>query len=318
MRRFPQSRLGTALISRCSSGEEVLVLVAQNLKSLDHIHCTASLHLLAKFSLKDGRLASRALGALLSRQADFLQQGRLDGRQMANTLWALARLRGVATGARPGLVAEVSTQLAACAMDEGLGHQDVSNGLWAMAVLDTHLPRQAELMGELSSARALTRPQGFNPQELANVIWALASCWSGQAGDLAKELAKFCVAERSRELAAAELAAVCWAVAVAALPASRVQSSLLEPLADVAQTKMDEFGPREVACLSWALAVDMPHPRQHPLTHALTKSAQQKAPQFTTQDDEQMKKQWDVSDKLVDEEGCQLLTLSGDDNNGTF
>mmetsp|Transcript_17616 Transcript_17616/g.41838 ORF Transcript_17616/g.41838 Transcript_17616/m.41838 type:complete len:293 (+) Transcript_17616:83-961(+) len=37
-----------------------------------------------------------------------------------------------------------------------------------------------------------------------------------------------------------------------------------------------------------------------------------------SQDDENMRKQWDVSDKLVDEEGCQLLTLSGDADNGTF
>ena len=37
-----------------------------------------------------------------------------------------------------------------------------------------------------------------------------------------------------------------------------------------------------------------------------------------SQDDENKKKQWDVSDKLVDEEECQLLTLSGDGDNGTF
>lgn len=31
-------------------------------------------------------------------------------------------------------------------------------------------------------------------------------------------------------------------------------------------------------------------------------------------DEEKFKREWDVSDKLVEEEGCQLLTLCGDDN----
>ncbi|CAE8687963.1 unnamed protein product, partial [Polarella glacialis] len=31
-----------------------------------------------------------------------------------------------------------------------------------------------------------------------------------------------------------------------------------------------------------------------------------------SQADEHLKKQWDLSDKIGDEEGCQLLTLSGD------
>jgi hypothetical protein len=49
---------------------------------LDHIHCTASLHALAKHSLTDA-LAKRTLTALLSRQHDFARRGCLDGRQLS-------------------------------------------------------------------------------------------------------------------------------------------------------------------------------------------------------------------------------------------
>lgn len=69
-----------------------------------------------------------------------------------------------------------------------------------MAALDTELPQQADVMHRLGSARALQRPQGFRPQELANVIWALATCGTGVASQTAQELASYCVRERLRQL----------------------------------------------------------------------------------------------------------------------
>eukprot|EP00438_Fugacium_kawagutii_P011544 Skav230152 [mRNA] locus=scaffold1301:451059:454600:- [translate_table: standard] len=131
-------KLGTAHIARSTSAEEVLVLVAQNLKRLDPIHCTASLHALAKHGpLKDDRLARRSLTALLLRQEDFAKRKCLDGRQLSNTLWAVARLRQPVLEAVPNLANEVAFQLASKAQQ--LNHQDVSNGLWAMAALDADL-----------------------------------------------------------------------------------------------------------------------------------------------------------------------------------
>ena len=36
-------------------------------------------------------------------------------------------------------------------------------------------------MSELAYSRALSRPNGFKAQELANAIWAFATCGSGRA-----------------------------------------------------------------------------------------------------------------------------------------
>ena len=79
----------------------------QNLPRLDAIHCTAALHAVAKHSVKDRRLAERPLRRLLEHQA----QHDLDGRQLANSLWALARLR-LRAAERIG---QIAWRLAECA-----------------------------------------------------------------------------------------------------------------------------------------------------------------------------------------------------------
>ncbi|CAL1162687.1 unnamed protein product [Cladocopium goreaui] len=259
--RFDNSKLGTALIARSSSAEEVLVLVAQNLKRLDHIHCTASLHALAKHSLTDDALAKRTLTALLSRQHDFARRGCLDGRQLSNTLWALARLRQPALEAMPsGLTNQVAAQLASSKAQQ-LNHQDISNGLWAMAALDVDLEDQADLMSSLAS-RAEAAPEGFKAQELANTIWALATCGTGIASRIAQKLTAYCVVTRILELESIQLAAMIWAVAAAGLDGPILKSSpamagpLMQPLAAVVRPHVQDFGPQEVANVSWALAVE--------------------------------------------------------------
>ncbi|CAK9071996.1 unnamed protein product [Durusdinium trenchii] len=253
--RLKDSKLGTALIARSASAEEVLVFVAQNLKRFDAIHCTASLHALAKHSLKDDRLASRTLGALLAKQGEYARQKSLDGRQLSNTLWAIARLRQPAIEAMPeGLATQVAAQLSS--QEQRLNHQDVSNGLWAIAALD--LPEQADHMSELAYSRALSRPNGFKAQELANAIWAFATCGSGTASRMARNLTVYCVLERLAELQSIQLAAVIWSVAAADLDGQSLRSSprLMEPLATAVLDRVQEFGPQEVSNVSWALAVE--------------------------------------------------------------
>eukprot|EP00434_Breviolum_minutum_P011824 symbB.v1.2.010432.t1/scaffold655.1/size176010/19 len=325
MRRWQDnSKLGTALIARSTSAEEVLVLVAQNLKRLDHIHCTASLHALAKHSLKDDRLASRTLKVLLTKQADFARQGRLDGRQLSNTLWSVARLRQAALEATPSLTSQVAAQLVS-SKEHQLNHQDVSNGLWAMAALDSDLLDQADVMVRLASSPVVSTP-------------------AGTASHIAQKLTAYCVTTRILELESIQLAAVIWAVAAAGLDGPILKSSrrtrrpLMKPLAAVARQRVPEFGPQEVANVSWALAVETMYQRQ--LRDELALGVRRCMYEFKRKelvntlwafavfsstevvdlqpDDENKKKQWDVSDKLVDEEECQLLTLSGDGDNGTF
>ena len=53
-------------------------------------------------------------------------------------------------------------------------------------------------MHRLCLSRALERPRGFKAQELANVIWALATCGTGICSQRAQEVASYCVQERLR------------------------------------------------------------------------------------------------------------------------
>ncbi|CAE7240982.1 unnamed protein product [Symbiodinium sp. CCMP2456] len=129
-----------------------------------------------------------------------------------------------------------------------------------MAALDFDLPAQANLMPTLV-AKGLASPEIFRSQELANSIWALATCGSGLASQAAQELVVFCVERRLRSLEAIQLAAVMWAVAAAGLDGPTLRSSSAPPplmprLADAAASRVLEFGPQEVANISWALAIE--------------------------------------------------------------
>jgi len=108
----------------------------------------------------------------------------------------------------------------------------------------------------------------IRPQELANTIWALATCGTGTASHIAQKLTAYCVTTRILELESIQLAAVIWAVAAAGLDGPILKSSrrtrrpLMKPLAAVARQRVPEFGPQEVANVSWALAVETMYQRQ--------------------------------------------------------
>ncbi|CAE6973503.1 unnamed protein product [Symbiodinium sp. CCMP2592] len=164
----------------------------------------------------------------------------------------------------PELANKVAAQLASQSSDKAfrrqLKPQDISNGLWAMAALDFELPEQALLMPTLV-AKGLASPELFRTQELANSIWALATCGSGLASQAGQELAAFCVQRRLRSLEPIQIAAVMWAVAAAGLDGPILRSSsapspLMPRLADAASNRVLEFGPQEVANIAWALAIE--------------------------------------------------------------
>ncbi|CAE8649385.1 unnamed protein product, partial [Polarella glacialis] len=140
-----------------------------------------------------------------------------------------------------------------------LNHQDVSNGLWALAALEPLTPASA--LAKLASCRVVSEPGGFRPQELANSIWALASCATGLTIARARSLANFCVSQRLAELEPMHLAAVAWALAATGLevhgPADASlppPPSLLVRLGDEACRRKDALGPQELANVCWALA----------------------------------------------------------------
>lgn len=103
----------TSLIAQTRCADEIVALVEKQLQNFDHIHTTACLHAFAKHAGagRTGRIAPRhgetpsnsaeALQNLLQRQAKHLRHGDLTGRQLANTVWAAARLAEQATLAAP-------------------------------------------------------------------------------------------------------------------------------------------------------------------------------------------------------------------------
>ncbi|CAE6937803.1 unnamed protein product [Symbiodinium natans] len=152
-----------------------------------------------------------------------------------------------------------------------------------MAALDLAPDEQARLMPCLASA-ALADPELFRAQELANSIWALATCGSGLASQAAQQLTIFCVERRLRALQPIQLAAVTWAVAAAGLAEPVLRSSpapppLMSRLAGAACGRGPEFGPQEVANISWAMAIEAVH---HPaLREELATAARRLAPAFS-------------------------------------
>eukprot|EP00933_Yihiella_yeosuensis_P008453 TRINITY_DN11389_c1_g1_i1.p1 TRINITY_DN11389_c1_g1~~TRINITY_DN11389_c1_g1_i1.p1 ORF type:complete len:374 (-),score=44.71 TRINITY_DN11389_c1_g1_i1:279-1379(-) len=299
-------------ISKARRIEDVAKLVQEHLHSFDKIHTTTCLHVLAKLSSANrinprkkvcssvSTKGSSALFSLVAKQARFLQERKLDGRQLSNTIWAIARLQQAATSILPnGFLQQSLLELARygdveddrnsvdAAVDSdtlcsgfsgqvvnvsktekesrrtALNHQDVSNALWALAILQPLISGNLTSVTRLASCQAITHnPAGFKPQELANSIWALATFSTGYTVLKARRLASFCVAHRLKELEPMHLGSIAWAVATASLEEpSEVSTngfspppSLIEAIVHEASLRRASFPPQELANTCWAMS----------------------------------------------------------------
>lgn len=262
----------TSLLARARRADEVLQIVGRHLNDFDHIHTTTALHVLAKrrHTMDRRSLRGNAFFALVRRHARHIYDDVLDGRQLANTVWAAATLSAAATLPK-SFVPGVATRLASHA--ERLDHQAVSNSLWAFASLEVRY--SGEALRRIASCRAFKDPSGFKPQELSNTIWALATCGTACASGLPEN-----AAARRRELEPQHLANVAWALATAVVP----DRGVLDAIVSEAQDKLDEFKPQEVANTSWALASASARDGNEQVIASLACAASKRAAEFNNQE----------------------------------
>eukprot|EP00930_Biecheleria_cincta_P005686 TRINITY_DN106615_c0_g1_i1.p1 TRINITY_DN106615_c0_g1~~TRINITY_DN106615_c0_g1_i1.p1 ORF type:complete len:334 (-),score=58.83 TRINITY_DN106615_c0_g1_i1:26-1027(-) len=266
----------TSRIAKARGLDEIVAIVNQFLPSFDHIHTIACIHAFGKYRFSACVIGfEESLVSLLYRTQKYLRGGQLDHRQLANTVWAAARLHmKVADLAPPQFLRQVAFKLVEQAESSGskLKCQDISNGLWAFAILQSETA-SIYTIPRLASWHGSSQPAAFKPQEIANSIWALATLATGLAIAKARPLAVFCclgaelggmrthsssiyppppsTASFVQRMDAQHLANVAWAVAAADLLPGE---DALATLVLAATGKLQQFRPQELSNLCWALA----------------------------------------------------------------
>lgn len=237
----------TLCITRARKADDVLLLVANHFSALDHIHTTTCLHKLAKHwhsscpeGLEQG--TTNNFSALVHKHTTFMKQGKLNGRQLANTVWVFAMLNNTCQLGH-GLVNDVTRSLSRRA--QVLNHQDVANSLWALAILQED---DSSALATLTSCRSIRQPTGFKAQEISNSIWAMAIfSWGGMqqnASCLAVEALR-----THQQLEPQHVANITWSIAKLSICIND-----FDPVADKIHHNLEQFKAQELSNISWALA----------------------------------------------------------------
>ena len=249
--------------------------------------------------LDQGGLANGAVTALLTQVVQEAQvashQAGFKPQEIAILLWALAKLvenglqldqGGLANEAVTALLPQVASHQA------GFKPQEIANLLWALAKLVENGQLQLDQGGLANRALTALLPQvvqvaqveshqaGFKPQEIANLVWALAKLVENgvlqlDQGDLANgaltalllqvvQVAQ--VASHQAGFKPQEIANLLWALAKLVENgllqldqgglANRALTALLSQVVQVAQVESHQAGfiPQHIANLLWALA----------------------------------------------------------------
>ncbi len=152
---------------------------------------------LGKYAESGVSLPSEGISGLLSILTEGVQacMDSYSARNIANTLWALAKLNELAPQVRVGQEEAFSALLEALAgsipgkiadKDKGFNAQDIANSLWALAKVRELAPEAltgqqqdtfTTALGALAGAiprKIADKVEGFNAQAIANSLWALA------------------------------------------------------------------------------------------------------------------------------------------------
>lgn len=191
--------------------------------------CANAAHLSAP--LRD--LADR-LGTLALRHVH-----EFDGRGLANTAWAFAKLRYVPDAALPAALCR-----AAVSRIEQFAAQNVSNLAWALV----YLHYQDEQLMQLLKRKACDQVHEMKPQELANMMWALAS--HEQLDEHTSHVLGQRAARMAHQFKEQELSNVVWAMGRCG---HACNPELLEPLLSVVRCRLGAFMPQGVSNMVWAL-----------------------------------------------------------------
>eukprot|EP00798_Chlamydomonas_sp_ICE-L_P004279 gene4279-14391_t len=207
---------------------------------------------LAKPRREDGGEAElgEGLGSLLARSAELSRTGQSQSRQLAGTLWALAKLGDAGVVAQLSCEQEVSAAAAAA-------EEELSNSLWALAKLG----RGGETFEVLCEAaeNQLSDPDSaweWIPQALSNVAWSLGTLRpDGQrARSLVGVLAQV-LEGRGAECNGQEVTNTLWAFArLAEHGMGGALAKAAGAVAAAAQGKKGDLMPRHIANAGWACA----------------------------------------------------------------
>jgi len=251
----------------------VLQTLQQHLSAFDHIHTTTCLYALAKHrrTLPDAAAGSRSVASLMKRQSLYLESDRLDGRQLANTLWAAATLSEKLH--LPLTMLDAATARVARRVNR-LSHLDVANTLWSLATLrsvvqDAHL----HTVRALACCNAMEDPKGFQPQGLSNCLWALAILSVPDLETTAESLLET-AATRQTELDDQHVANILWSVATMGVPGHQ---GAIRALTEEAAKRSATLKTQELASSCWALASLAPNEATEPTMLELASATNEKA-----------------------------------------
>ena len=176
--------------------------------------------------------------------------------ELANTAWAFAKRLGASVGDRPS---------------------DGEHECYAEARL------MFGALCEEASKRFGATEDGFKPQELANVVWAMATAgvpgteafWDGAAVEAAR------ITRDARATQPQNLANLAWAYAKSGRGSREAVDALFSNLAVTAARRVDEFNAQELGNTAWAYATaDRPAPD---LFDAIAASAVPRVDRFIAQ-----------------------------------
>jgi len=242
----------TGWIRRCGTVRELALIINQHYTRLNHIHVSAAWSCLARMRVNGGledQMAEGSLALLLvSRTEEVL--GRMGGREIANVLYAHARLHTLGRvhgGDRilAVLVARASAHAEKGAQD--FNAQEVSNVLWALAKMEIGAPAQ---LLEAMETRALATAALWDPQGVANLFWAFAKMERTPSAALLAAMGRQAVST-VRAFTPQGVSSFMWSLgSLSAAPDPEVLAAMDRRALEIVQ----EFGAQNLANFMWAHA----------------------------------------------------------------
>jgi hypothetical protein len=196
---------------------------------------------------------------------------RMNPQDVANTMWAMAKLNMPLTGSLPDALGAAAEREA-----RSMNPQDVANTVWAMATLN--MPPTGSLREALWTAAEREAPR-MNPQAVANTVWAMATLNMPPTGSLREAL--WTAAEReAHRMTPQEVVNTVWAMATLNMPPT---DSLRDALWAAAERGARSINPQGVANTMWAMAT-LNMPPTNSLRDALWAAAEREAHRMNPQE----------------------------------
>jgi hypothetical protein len=193
-RGMTQPHILTRLIKSCGAPAELLTLLQHHSTSLNEIHLSASMVMLAKHQGRDDKALAVCILLLASviRKQVASWDSKNSSRAVANIIWAAAKLierleQGSESSKALGDLTELSSLLLLRHLPLSIPHfnaQHVSNCAYALSIISRHISSREAVSSRipfllglfLNRASELFLGQEFNePQAYANLLYSLSS-----------------------------------------------------------------------------------------------------------------------------------------------